>query len=194
MAAIRYSVTDNELIEAVKNDSQWAINQLYIKYVGVIKSYLRNKGASEEQAIECYHDTMMSVLKLARTGMLDENEGTVEPFFKKVSWYSWHKMLRKQKGEVIYDTDRLTNAEKEGEASVLTTMVSGEVSEERLNKLQRAFDALSERCKAILELGFFANPPYSANEIAELLDLANANTARVTKANCIKSLRKHYFD
>lgn len=193
MKASGYIVSDNELIVAIKQNHAWAINQLYIKYNDKIRRYLMGRGANTDQSIECYQETMMSVLKLIKTGMLDQNEGVVEPFLKRVAWYQWHKNIRRDKRHNDHKREYLDNMDTGFESDALEQLVSAEQGSERLSQLRKAYKTLSERCKAVLELGFFAEPTYSAAEIAELLELANANVARVTKTNCIKSLRKAYF-
>ncbi len=135
----------------------------------------------------------MSVLKLIKTGMLDQNEGVVEPFLKRVAWYQWHKSIRSAKRRSDRERDIVDTIDTDFGPDALEQMVSSERGSERLSQLRKAYTTLSERCKAILELGFFAEPPYSASEIADILELASANVARVTKTNCIKSLRKAYF-
>jgi len=188
-----YSVSDNELIAAIKQNRAWAINQLYVKYNDNIRRYLMGRGANTDQSIECYQETIMSVLKLIKTGMLDQNEGVVEPFLKRVAWFQWHKSIRSAKRHSERESDYIENINTDFEPDALEQLVSSEQGSERITQLRKAYKTLSERCKAILELGFFAEPSYSATEIADILELANANVARVTKTNCIKSLRKAYF-
>jgi RNA polymerase sigma factor (sigma-70 family) len=188
-----YIATDNELIAAIKEDRGWAVNQLYVKYNDKIRRYLMGRGANSDQSIECYQETIMSVLKLIKTGMLDQNEGVVEPFLKRVAWYQWHKSIRSDKRRQNREKDIIETMGTELEPDALDIMVSEEHGSERMSQLRGAYQTLSSRCKAVLELGFFAQPSHSANEIADILGLANANVARVTKTNCIKSLRKAYF-
>jgi len=135
----------------------------------------------------------MSVLKLIKTGVLDQNEGVVEPFLKRVAWYQWHKTIRTAKRQGDHEREVIESIDTDFEPDALEHMVNSERGSERLSLLHKAYKTLSERCKAVLELGFFAEPTYSATEIADILELANANVARVTKTNCIKSLRKAYF-
>jgi len=193
MKARGYIVSDNELIAAIKQNHAWAINQLYVKYNDKIRRYLMGRGASTDQSIECYQETIMSVLKLIKTGMLDQNEGVVEPFLKRVAWYQWHKNIRSAKRHGEREREFIDSLDAEDAPDALEEMVSAEQGTKRMSQLREAYKTLSERCKAVLELGFFAEPTYSAAEIAEILELANANVARVTKTNCIKSLRKAYF-
>ncbi len=187
-------VSDNELIAAIKQDHTWAINQLYIKYNDKIRRYLMGRGANTDQSIECYQETIMSVLKLIKSGILDQNEGVVEPFLKRIAWYQWHKSIRTTKRHKEREQDIIETIDTEFEPDALHRMVSAEHGSERMSLLRVSYSTLSERCKAILELGFFAQPPYDATEIADILGLASANVARVTKTNCIKSLRKAYFE
>lgn len=188
-----YIVSDNELIAAIKQNHAWAINQLYVKYNDNIRRYLMGRGANTDQSIECYQETIMSVLKLIKTGMLDQNEGVVEPFLKRVAWYQWHKSIRSAKRHGDREREFIDNIDNDFEPDALESMVTAERGSERTTQLRKAYKTLSERCKAVLELGFFADPAHSASEIADMLSLANANVARVTKTNCIKSLRKAYF-
>ena len=193
MKARGYIVSDNELIAAIKQNHAWAINQLYMKYNDNIRRYLMGCGANTDQSIECYQETIMSVLKLIKTGMLDQNEGVVEPFLKRVAWYQWHKSIRSTKRQGDREREVIDSIDTDFEPDALEQIVSAERGSKRMAQLREAYKTLSERCKAILELGFFAEPAYSAAEIADMLELANANVARVTKTNCIKSLRKAYF-
>jgi len=186
-------VSDNELIAAIKLNHAWAINQLYVKYNDKIRRYIMGRGANTDQSIECYQEAIMSVLKLIKTGVLDQNEGVVEPFLKRVAWYQWHKTIRTAKRQGDHEREVIESIDTDFEPDALEHMVNSERGSERLSQLRKAYKTLSERCKAVLELGFFAEPTYSATEIADILELANANVARVTKTNCIKSLRKAYF-
>ena len=188
-----YIVSENELIAAIKQNHGWAINQLYVKYNDNIRRYLMGRGANTDQSIECYQETIMSVLKLIKSGVLDQNEGVVEPFLKRVAWYQWHKTIRSAKRHGEREREIIDTIDTDFEPDALERMVSEEKGSERMSQLRKAYKTLSERCKAVLELGFFAEPTYSATEIADILSLANANVARVTKTNCIKSLRKAYF-
>lgn len=189
----RYRKTDNELIAHIKQDDAWAMNQLYLKYKRTITLYIRGRGATADQGLECYHDTILNVERLIKSGMLDENEGTIEPFLKKAAWFQWQKMLRSERRERARAQENEVVAVDTSDRGKLEEMIAEETRTKKLQRLKTAFSELSPRCKAILELGFFANPPYSAQEIAELLQLANANVARVTKANCLKSLKSAYF-
>lgn len=188
----RYIVEDNELMAYIRLNEQWAINHIYVKYLKDIYLYLRANGADHDICMTCYHDTMLIFIDHVRQGRLNNNEGSILPYIKRVARVTWLKESRRPKhGKAFLD---YFNPNEPAGSDGMQRIIEEETRSGRLEILWKVFENLNERCKQIIEHSYLFDPPYSGAEIAELLEYRDANVVRVTRFRCMNMLRAQFFE
>jgi len=63
-----------------------------------------------------------------------------------------------------------------------------EINEERMRKINRAFEQLGKKCKQLLKLFYYRG--FDLEEIKNEMNLENKNTVKSQKSRCLSHLRK----
>lgn len=193
MTNFSYSILDNDLIKAIKTNEDWAINHLYVKYKADAISYIKAKGADDEEALTCYHETIMIVIEHVREGLLDSNSGSILPYLKSVGRIQWLNVYRSNQTRKARQ-EQYCSGITESEEDILNSLIRTEHDSWRLVLLKKAMSELKEKCKKIISLTILQIPPLRNEDIASLVGLSNANTVGVTKSRCLTQLKNIFFE
>ena len=176
---------DEELIESIRKDEKWAINQLYLKHLKNVLRHLQNKGCSESEAQEHFNDAFVIFVNRVNDEYFLNYVGSLLPWFKKTSSNIFFKSLKGNK-EVLPSPIEVF------EKNELEKLVAKEQKQELLIKIKVSMSKMTETCKSIIELSILSTPRFSAAEIAEMLGYKSAATTDVTKSRCLKQLKKYF--
>ncbi len=169
-------------------------HQAYCQKTLQIKS---SQHCTEDMAYDIFIDAVMAfrnnVLKGERPDLR-----YLRAYLSKICWNMWMAHNRSQerkekKREAVQEKlygaewenmDHLSREEEEREEV--------QAKQKKLHLIQQAMQKLSEQCRRILQL--FIVEGKSMNEIAEMLQMKNANVAKTTKSRCYNRLMKEIHD
>lgn len=162
------------------NEDAWAA--LIQKYKNLIFSIPVKLGFSRDDAGEIFQQVCLKLLR-ELPQLRDPNSLTA--WLIKVSshsCYEWHR--RERRYETVSDReqpwDRLSSQD-------LADKVTGEVEREQI--LRQALSETRPRCRRLIEMLFFENPPVSYAEIAQRLGVATGSIGFI-RMRCLQNLRQ----
>lgn len=171
---------DLVLLNGLRYGEPDAIKALYKDYFRSIVSYLKSKGASEEDAKDVFQETVMVVYRLV------QNEGfelrsKLASFLIGISRNIWFKMIRKQANHLDVDDPNTTNQIVDSDEDIVEAIRGRAVDQLFRKKL----NALDEQCRQILELFFDG---IKMTKIVEALGLSSVAFAKKKKFQCKERL------
>ncbi|HUK26491.1 MAG TPA: sigma-70 family RNA polymerase sigma factor [Terriglobales bacterium] len=188
MAQTREAATGREqswpverLVRECREGNQAAWSALIDKYKNLIFSVPIKFGLSREDAADIFQAVCLDLL----TSLARLREPAALP--KWLMQTSYHKCLRwkKQRLDTVEDVEEVATEES----------LPAELPEEFLYQLQRkqllrdSLAALSARCRRMIQMLFFEDPPRPYNEVARELRLATGSIGFI-RGRCLKRLRE----
>lgn len=163
-------------------------SQLIDYFKGYQIKFMKMFGLDKEEAIDAYTDAVVAVINYIRLDAFDESHSISTLLFKVTKNKSIDCLRKKGRGKEL-EKEEISIAEKESsEKNPLYELLLTETMDSVLDLLDR----FQGKCREIiLKWGFWG---YSMAEIAESLQLKNADVARQTKSRCLKKLKKGIQD
>lgn len=167
-----------------KNIQQQDLEFLYSKFRNKCLSYLANKfNHSLEERKDIYHDALLAVYSNITNNKIKDWNGPIEGYlFGIVHNKSMEKVRLKEKKtklnkdqaliDLIFDKD-IPFAKK---------------NEYKLGKVAQCLEILKDPCKTLINLYYLEEKSY--DEICQIMNYANTDTAKSKKSKCMKRLRK----
>ena len=169
------------LAELRKAEINQPVRQLYNDYFDLLSTFLRTKGASQDDASDLFQETIIVFIDMVKTGRY-KGEGSIKNYLFGIAKNLWLEEIRSRERRI-----------KRQKTFSYSEPVQ-EDSETRLfqKELQavwlKIFDAIGEICKKIL-VGFY----YEKLSMRELLNssgFASEQALRNKKSKCMKSLKE----
>lgn len=179
---------DNDLIGKIRDGESWAINQLYLRHKRAILAHLRSLGASVEISLTCYHDAILLLIKHIRAGRLDQNEGLVLPYIKRIAKFTWYGYCKKDRSKQVLWQEEVSKYAI-GEESPLDRIVETEIRSGRLAILMEVMQSLGDNCRELITLSYIQFPPLTASEIAELMNYQSGGVVRQSRSRCVQKIK-----
>jgi RNA polymerase sigma factor (sigma-70 family) len=180
-AARELSWPDERLVSECCNGNQAAWSALIEKYKNLIFSIPIKFGLSREDAADVFQAVCIDLL----VGLPRVREPKALP--KWLMQTSFHQCLRWKKDKLPVDSSSDTNRELEAAGSELPEEMLSQVQREQ--GLREAIAALPARCKQMVGMLFFEDPPRPYQEVASELKLATGSIGFI-RGRCLKKLRK----
>lgn len=173
-------LSQEELIQGIKENQRGVITVLYIEVFPKVKSYILQNSGDEDQAKDIYQEAFLVVWQKVKNGdFLPQNATAMQGFLFQVAKNKWLDWLRSSRFK------------KESSIDSLPMEVSEEAEmdgqEENLLRLEQGFRKLGESCRDLLKRFYY--------EKISLQDLAKTfgwtpQTAKNNKYRCMETLRK----
>ena len=170
-------MTDNEIIEHLKNNKySKAINGLY-SVLPLIKQYIRTNNGSGEDAQDIFQDALLVLYKKIHVGEFILSV-PLKTYLYAVAKNCWMQELRRRKKlpAGVLPTDIAELVIEEGPGSGFATS---------------AFNLLGEKCRLLLILFYFRKKSYL--EIATALAFSNEKVAKNQKYRCLRKAKENYL-
>lgn len=181
---------DFKYVQAVAQNQHRGASLLYKDLDKYYRNFARKyfQGVKEIAREDVFHDSLVVIIDKIKDGCFQILDNRIFGLNKNVQLKTFfigvaRRLLAKASGERqyldpelylkdigIYDTSNLEN-------------------EEDLQKLKKALEKLNDKCRLILHLW---SEGHSYREIAEIMDLASENVARVLAFRCRERLRDFY--
>ncbi|MHA4895441.1 RNA polymerase sigma factor [Pedobacter sp. PWIIR3] len=176
--------TDREVVLGILNNSDDALNKLYIGYFPMVLQLILNNNGDEDDAKDVYQEGIIVLYNKIKSGDF-ELSSKLKTYIYSVCRRIWLKKLAQQ--------SRKTNniADFEDVISTDVDVEDHEQKEEQFSKMQSALVHLGEPCKTIIQ-DFYINN-LSMQDISEKFGYTNTDNAKTQKYKCLQRLKKLFF-
>ncbi len=176
--------TDREVVLGVLNNSDDALNKLYVGYFPMILQFILNNNGDEDDAKDVYQEGIIVLYNKIKGGDF-ELSSKLKTYIYSVCRRIWLKKLAQH-------SRRTSNiADFEDVISIDVDVEDHEQKEEQFNKMQSALMHLGEPCKTIIQ-DFYINN-LSMQDISEKFGYTNTDNAKTQKYKCLQRLKKLFF-
>ncbi|NJB86924.1 RNA polymerase sigma factor (sigma-70 family) [Lewinella marina] len=176
---------DNELFEAIKRGQYELIDQLYLHHRDAFVTYAqRQLSATEEDAVDCFQDSVIAFYKNVVSGRLTELRCTIRTYLFSIGKRLVYRRNHQRRREPPTDHESGSNPADELDWSLIDRF------EEQHNRklLQSAMDQLGSPCREILTLYYFHH--YPIESITQSVGLPSPGATRIKKMRCLQSLKQ----
>ncbi len=176
--------TDREVVLGIINNSEEALNRLYVGYFPMVLQFIVNNNGDEDDAKDVYQEAIIVLYNKIKSGDF-ELTSKLKTYIYSVSRRIWLKKLSRQ--------SKKTNNVSEFE-DVIAVEEDVEVHEEKdlqFDKMEAALAQLGEPCKTIIQ-DFYINN-LSMQDISEKFGYTNTDNAKTQKYKCLQRLKKLFF-
>lgn len=169
----------HQQLDAIKNNSQPILQQLYSQNYKTTEQYVLQNNGSIEEAKDIFQEAFIAVWRNIQLGKFTaQNNHSLSAYLFQVSKNKWISHLR----SASYKNTRPLETEVE---EVEEEMLAPE-EHNYLNELVEHFEKLGENCRDLLRAFYYKKR--SLRDIAEQFKWTEA-TARNNKYRCIEKLR-----
>ncbi|WP_354330864.1 sigma-70 family RNA polymerase sigma factor [Pedobacter sp. CG_S7] len=176
--------TDREVVLGILNNSDEALNKLYVGYYPMILQFILNNNGDEEDAKDVYQEAIIVLYNKIKSGEF-ELSSKLKTYIYSVCRRIWLKKLSKE-------SKKATNvADFEDIEAVETDMEMHKEKDLQFDKMQEALLLLGEPCKTIIQ-DFYIHS-LSMQDISEKFGYTNTDNAKTQKYKCLQRLKKLFF-
>jgi RNA polymerase sigma factor (sigma-70 family) len=171
--------TNQRLVRECCKGNERAWSALIDKYKNLIFSIPIKFGLTRDDAADIFQAVCLDLL----SSLPQLREPAALP--KWIMQTTYHKCLRRKEHQLKFSQDSINFDE---------TASTAELPEEMLHQLQReqslrdGISSLPNRCRQMIQLLFFEDPPRPYNEVARTLGLSTGSIGFI-RGRCIKRLR-----
>ena len=176
--------TDREVVLGILNNSEDALNRLYIGYFPMVLQFILNNNGDEDDAKDVYQEGIIVLYNKIKGGNF-ELSSKLKTYIYSVCRRIWLKKL----SQASKKTNNISDFE-----DVIAVEVDVEYHEEKdlqFEKMGSALTNLGEPCKTIIQ-DFYINN-LSMQEICEKFGYTNTDNAKTQKYKCLQRLKKLFF-
>ncbi len=178
--------SDEELLVGISQSKETAIAAIYSKFHLHVKKWILSRGGMEEDADDSFQE---AVIVLYHKAKQEDFVLTckLETYIFGVAKRIWLKKIAKQANAKIVDIEDTLGLE----AEINTDISFFEEKEIAFEKLNEALTKVGSPCNELLKAFYIEKK--SMQEIADILNYSNTETAKVQKYKCLNRLRKIFF-
>ena len=176
--------TGREVVLGILNNSEDALNKLYIGYYPMILQFILNNNGDEDDAKDVYQEAIIILYNKIKGGDF-ELSSKLKTYIYSVCRRIWLKKLSQESKK----TNNVSDFE-----DVVAVEVDLEQHEEKdlqFEKMGSALLNLGEPCKTIIQ-DFYINN-LSMQDICEKFGYTNTDNAKTQKYKCLQRLKKLFF-
>jgi len=181
MGLFNKSDSTSRIIHAIQTgEDDKALELLYQQALPKIRSYILKNGGKAEDVQDIFQDAVIVLYRYVKAGKYN-TEHEVGGFLFGVCKNLFYTQIKKNK-----NTEYSTHEEMSGgdDVSQLHTIIS----KEKQTMIETLMTELGGRCKELLNYSIFDKK--SMKEIAQIMQLANEDTAKTANYKCKKRLSK----
>lgn len=175
---------DREVVLGILNNSEEALNKLYVGYFPMVLQFILNNNGDEDDAKDVYQEAIIVLYNKIRSGEF-ELSSKLKTYIYSVCRRIWLKKLSQQSKK----TNKLADFE-----DIIAVEIDLEEHEEKdlqFDKMSSALSNLGEPCKTIIQ-DFYINN-LSMQDICEKFGYTNTDNAKTQKYKCLQRLKKLFF-
>jgi RNA polymerase sigma factor (sigma-70 family) len=176
--------TDREVVLGILNNSDDALNKLYIGYFPMVLQFILNNNGDEDDAKDVYQEGIIVLYNKIKSGDF-ELSSKLKTYIYSVCRRIWLKKLAQQSKK----TNNISDFEDI--VSIDVDIEDHQQKEMQFDKMQSALLHLGEPCKTIIQ-DFYLNN-LSMQDISEKFGYTNTDNAKTQKYKCMQRLKKLFF-
>ena len=176
------SISDEELVEALKKGETSAFEQVYAQYFRMAASFVQQNHGDDEEARDTFQEMLFVLVKKLREKdfHLSSKLGT---YIYSIIRHLWLRRLKKRGNFQLMDLN-----EQQDSIAITDDEIEVKKEVERKHELMaNVLESLKDDCKKIILSSFYEKK--SHKEIAEIMDYTLA-FVRVKLHRCMESFRK----
>ena len=178
-------MTEQHLIELLKNSDEKTLKMVYLENRSAFKQFARKLSVTDEDIFDAYQDAIIILREKALTGDLDNLTCSIKTYLFGIGKHILYDKTRKNNKNITnYNFEKVSHNFQE---------IIEEIDENNLTifekSLQIGFISLGKKCKEILTLFYYRG--YTIEEITEKLNYENKNVAKSQKSRCLKKLKEN---
>ena len=176
--------TDREVVLGILNNSEEALNKLYIGYYPMVLQFILNNNGDEDDAKDVYQEAIIVLYNKIKSGNF-ELSSKLKTYLYSVSRRIWLKKLAQhsKKANNIADFEDVLTVDEDVEQH--------EQKDMQFDKMKTSLESLGEPCKTIIEDFYIHN--LSMQDICEKFGYTNSDNAKTQKYKCLQRLKKLFF-
>ena len=176
--------TDREVVLGILNNSEDALNKLYVGYFPMVLQFILNNNGSEDDAKDVYQEGIIVLYNKVKSGDF-ELSSKLKTYLYSVCRRIWLKRLAQhsKKTNNIADFEDVLVVEED--------VAQHEEKDRQFEKMQSALLLLGEPCKTIIQDFYISN--LSMQDICEKFGYTNTDNAKTQKYKCLQRLKKLFF-
>jgi RNA polymerase sigma factor (sigma-70 family) len=175
--------TDREVVLGILNNSEEALNRLYVGYFPMILQFILNNSGNEDDAKDVYQEAIIVLYNKIKSGDF-ELSSKLKTYIYSVCRRIWLKKLSQE-------SKRTNLSDFEDVEAVETDLELFEEKDKQFEKMQSALVHLGEPCKTIIQ-DFYIND-LSMQDISDKFGYTNTDNAKTQKYKCLQRLKKLFF-
>jgi RNA polymerase sigma factor (sigma-70 family) len=172
---------EDQIIDAVKNESKEAIKSLYIENrAGFIRFVVQKYAVPNDVVEDMYQDAIIALIENIRKGKLDDLKSSISTYLFSIGKFMAFKYYKKPQMSVVdfSDFEGLLEGDTEDK----------EKEEELIQLIQSKLEQMGEACKKILILFYYEGK--KIDDIMQLGTYANKDVVKSQKSRCLSHLKK----
>lgn len=179
MSAPGIEWTNTRLVEECRRGNERAWDVLVDRYKGLIYSIPLRYGAMPQDAADIFQAVCLDLFnELPRLRDAEALQG----WLIRVTTHKVYRWKRQQASNIAWDGETAEPLSSDG----LPADLMAEVEQEQM--IREALAELPERCRRMIELLFFEQPPLPYDEVARRLRLAKGSIGFI-RGRCLKRLK-----
>lgn len=177
--------SEEALFKLLKNGSEAAFKKVYESNRELFINFARKYGLGNDDILDIYQDTYVVFYENIRNGKLIEMKSAIATYLISIGKYKILERLRKNNKKV--DSSEVLNAVKDVDYQLESfDIVYEELSPEQ-KLLQKHFETLGEKCKAILTMFYYKK--FNIKKIMIEGGYKSENVVKSQKSRCLKTLK-----
>lgn len=171
---------DQQILKRIRQNDRTVLGELFIEYEKMVFGYITARGGSNADAEDMLQEAIIVLWQNVSSGSF-KLTAKLSTYIMSIAKNKWMAEMRKRSRSL--DGGLLQDAPDETPSAL-----QGIIADEKTRRIRRALDSLSPVCKELLLLFYFEER--SLEDIARIMNFANANVAKTKKYQCKKSLEK----
>jgi RNA polymerase sigma factor (sigma-70 family) len=192
MYFLRKNFSDVELMDGIRageSERRFAENNLYDKYIHLIRDAVRKHKLDEEEASIVYSDTILTSIENISTGRF-EGRSELKTYIYQIFLNKCVDAIRKKTTKHTFDFQRVSMDDllipiPDTKRSVLAEIIR----QQDYERLHTLLQKLGERCQEILKRW---SEGFTDEEISKEYNYNTTNVAQTTRLRCLEKLREFY--
>ncbi|MFN8438877.1 MAG: sigma-70 family RNA polymerase sigma factor [Cytophagales bacterium] len=173
MGLFTKDISDEDIIQRIQKGDRKMVDFLYKKYYKMVTNYVLKNSGDEIEAEDLFQDVIVVFWQKVTSGELVLS-AKISTYLYGISHNLWQKELKRKNKYSSEIEDKPQEEFKD--------------RDEHIKIVQEALEHLGSGCKEILMYYYFEDR--SMTDIAELMGLSNADTAKSKKYKCKQELDK----
>lgn len=178
------SLSDNELIAGILNDSRETLHQLYKSFFPMILQLVLSNNGTEDDAKDVFQESVIVLYDKIKARNF-ELSSKLKTFIYSVCRRLWLKKLN-HKGRNALDIKDF-----EDFIPIDDELGQHEAKDKQFQQMEQSLGQLGEPCRTIIEDYYLQSK--SMQEISEKFGYTNADNAKTQKYKCMQRLKKIFF-